>query len=98
MTSGGGKEDVNRSTMEAFRYAAKGDREKFQEVIRHFPEEDKAFAQSFAEEIVFEERRQRALPKREFPFWTWNSEIRAVLERLFGTTEPDKAPPSPWRE
>jgi hypothetical protein len=71
----------------AFRFAAQGDREGFDKMLETFPEQDRMLVRGLAEQTVFEELRQRSLPKRDFPFATWHTEIRVILEKLFGMVE-----------
>lgn len=70
-------------TLTALRLAAAGDREAFDRMVKTFPEMERRMAVAFAEQTVFEELRQRELPKRKFPFECWHAEIRVLLEKLF---------------
>lgn len=68
----------------AFRRAAEGDREGFDLMVERMDEEDRGLAVALAEQTVFEELRQRSLPRREFPFDCWHPEIRLLLAALMG--------------
>lgn len=73
--------------------AATGDRTRFDRVAAKLPDESRFYLTQLAEQTVFEELRQRALPKRKFPWKCWNVEILMMLEPLLG--EPEAPGPHP---